>query len=162
MKRRIALLISLVLLFACVGPAHAGKKKAKPKPKPYTSEKGIIAAPHTLLFASTGEMNSVTAREFENTCAIPATNGVDAYVYQVPEEYTKIPAQIAAHSDAMVAWDLYTFFYEEDCTRHPYALQATGSVTMHDTEGEMPAGTYWVLIANFAGDPAMVYYELKP
>ena len=158
-RKALVVAIAMLVVVALIGPATAGKKKG---PKPYKSEEGIIAAPHTLLFASTGELNSVTANEFEARCAIPVTNGLDAYVYEVPKEYQKIEAKIAARAKSMVAHDLYAFFYKADCTLQPYSLQAAGTVHQSDVEGLMPAGTAWVLIADFAGDPATVWYELKP
>jgi hypothetical protein len=159
LKRVLALTTALVLAAGMAGPATAGKKKA---PKPYTSEDGLIVAPHTMLYSSTGEVNSVTANEFENRCAIPASNGLDAYVYEVPKEYQSIEAQIAAHSGATVAWDLYIFFYDKDCQMLPVPIAAQGAVTNADAEGPMPKGTTYVLIANFAGEPGTVFYELKP
>jgi hypothetical protein len=153
-----AVALAALIVTASLGPAVAGKKK----PKPYTSEEGIIAVPHTMLNSTTGEVNSVTAREFEARCEIPASNGLDAYVYEVPKAYQKIEAEIAARANASIAWDLYVFFYTKDCVRAPYSLGAQGSVTQADVEGPMPKGTAFVLIADFAGEPTTVYYELKP
>jgi hypothetical protein len=159
LKKTLALAVVLVLGASLVTPAVAGKKKG---PKPYKSEEGIIAAPHTMLYSSTGKLNSVTANEFEARCAIPVTNGLDAYVYEVPKEYQTIQANITAHGAAQVAWDMYAFFYSKDCELNPYAVTAQGTVTMADAEGIMPAGTAWVLLADYAGDPATIYYELSP
>jgi hypothetical protein len=159
LKKALVLAVVLALGASLFSPAAVAKKKG---PKPYKSEEGVIGAPHTLLYSSTGELNSVTANEFEATCAIPVTNGLDAYVYEVPEEYQAIQANIAAHGSAQVAWDLYIFFYDADCKLNAYAIAAQGTVTMADAEGIMPAGTTYVLIADFAGDPATIYYELKP
>ncbi len=156
--RKTALVLTMALCVALAPPAVAGKKK----PKPYKSEEGRILVPHTLLVSSTGETNSVTAKEFENRCALPASNGFDAYVYEVPKEYQTIQSNIVAKGQAQVAWDLYIFFYDKDCVRNPSAITAQGTVTMADAEGIMPAGTAYVMIADFAGDPATVHYELKP
>lgn len=162
-SRRLIALVAVFALVASLGaPATAGKKKKAPKP--YTSEEGRIAVPHTLLYASTAEVNSVTANEFEARCEIPASNGFDAYVYEVPAEYQKIQANFHAYGKASLGWDLYAFFYKEDCTLQPYAITASGttSFSKQDAEGIMPAGTAYVLIADFLGDPATVYYELSP
>jgi hypothetical protein len=158
MKLRKLLAVVLAAgLVTTVGGAAAGAKK---KPKPYKSEDGVIAVGHTLLYSSTGEVNSVTAKEFENSCAIPASNGLDAYVYEVPAAYQKLEMTFKAVGKAQVAWDLYGFFYDKDCKRLPSAAAAQGAVTMADATGVMPAGTAYVLIANFAGDPVTVHYEL--
>jgi hypothetical protein len=159
-KKTLAVVMAVMLAATLLGPAAVAKKRKKPKP--YTSEEGIIAAPHTMLYATSGEVNSVTANEFETTCSIPVSNGVDAYVYEVPAEYQKIEADISVTATAQVAWDLYAYFYKSDCTLQPYSLQAAGTVAMNDIQGLMPAGTAYVLIADFAGDPATVQYELKP
>ncbi len=158
-RQILAIFLSLALALAFAAPATAGKKKG---PKPYKSEEGIILVPHTLLVSSTNQVNSVTAREFENRCAIPASNGLDAYVYEVPKEYQKIEADFVAKGKAQIAWDLYAFFYDANCKRSPVQINASGAITQQDAQGIMPAGTTYVLIADFAGDPAIVHYELKP
>ena len=163
MKLRRVLTVLLVLaLVASLGvPAMAGKKK---KPKPFTSEDGLIAVPHTLLYATSNEVNSVTANEFENLCQVPVTNGLDAYVWEVPADYQNIESTIKAASTAS-AYDLYVFFYKEDCTLQAYSLQASGSTELiqQAPTGLMPAGTHYVLMANFLGDPAAtVNFTLTP
>ncbi len=153
----VALVLALVASLAA--PALAGKKK----PKPYTSPDGVIALAHTMLYSSTGEVNSVTAREFQARCAVPATNGLDAFVYEVPAAYQKIQSNITATADSSVGHDLYAFFYDKTCKLLPTSVTAGAVVgEKNDAEGIMPAGVSWVLLANFAGDPAVVRFELKP
>lgn len=150
------------LLAGSVVPATAGKKKSN-KPKPYTSEEGVILAPHTLLNSATGEVNAVTAKEFEARCAIPATNGIDAYVYEVPAAYQKIEAQIKAIGSSTIGHDLYVFFYDKECNRNPVSISADAATGgANDAEGILPKGTTYVLIADFCCDPATIHYELKP
>lgn len=161
-KIMVLTLVVAVIAALVVAPATAGKKKKGPKP--YTSPEGLIAVPHTMLYASTGEVNSVTANEFENLCAIPVSNGLDAYVWEVPAEYKSIDSNIETFS-AGSAYDLYAFFYKEDCTLQPYSLQASGSTGLvtNAPKGQMPAGTAYVLMANFLGDPAAaIHFTLKP
>lgn len=161
MKSRnfIAGAVAIGLVVSLIGPATAGKKK----PKPYSSDEGQIAVAHTMLFSSTGEVNSVTAKEFENTCSIPVSNGLDAYVYEVPAAYQKIQANIEAIGRSSIGHDLYIFFYDKDCVRNPVAVSAASAVgEQSDASGIMPAGTAYVLIASFAGDPVTIHYELKP
>ena len=159
---RIVTVLVVLAIVATLGmPAMAGKKK---KPKPFTSEDGIIAVPHTLLYATSGEVNSVTANEFENLCQIPATNGLDAYVWEVPAEYQTIESTIESASTAD-AYNLYIFFYKEDCTLQSYSLQATSATELiqQAPKGLMPAGTHYVLMANFLGDPAAtINFTLTP
>ncbi|MDP9068580.1 MAG: hypothetical protein M3N53_09615 [Actinomycetota bacterium] len=158
-SKYILMALVMALVASSMTPALAGKKK----PKPYKSPDGVIAVAHTMLFASTGEVNSVTANEFEARCEIPATNGLDAYVYEVPKAYQKIQSNILATADSQVGHDLYAFFYDKDCVLLPTSVQAGAVVgEKNDAEGIMPAGVSWVLLANFAGDPAVVRFELKP
>ena len=164
LKKTVILMLVVAVAAALVAaPATAAKKKKK-GPKPFTSSEGLIAVPHTMLYATSGEVNSVTANEFENNCGIPVSNGVDAYVWEVPAEYQAIDSTIETFS-AGDAYDLYAFFYKDDCTLQAYSLQASGSTGLvaHAPTGIMPAGTAYVLMANFLGDPAAaIHFELKP
>ncbi|MGH2756845.1 MAG: hypothetical protein ACRDI3_03560 [Actinomycetota bacterium] len=160
-RRLVVPLVVLALVASLVVPsAVAGKKK---KPKPWKSEEGSIAVPHTMLISSTGERNNVTLREFEARCAIPATNGLDGYVYEVPKEYQTIPSKIAARGSGGTR-ALYIILYDKDCQMQMYF---TGSdaipSTEDDTEGAMPPGIAYVGLANFFGHPQVtVWVELKP
>lgn len=158
-----ALIISMAVLVGAAllaGPATAGKKKKAPKP--YTSADGMVLAPHTLLRASSGQQNSITIQEFENNCGIPVSNSVDAYVYEVPKEYQTIESTITSHAEAS-AYDLYVLFYDASCKLGPYALEASGttSPSTNAPTGLMPVNTAYVVIADFLGDPAKVWFELK-
>ncbi len=159
-SKYILMALVVVMVATLVAPAAAGKKK----PKPYTSPDGVIAIAHTMLYSSTGEVNSITANEFEARCEIPASNGLDAYVYEVPKAYQKIQSNILATADSTaLGHDLYIFFYDKDCALLPTSIQPGAVVgEKNDAEGIMPAGVSWVLLANFAGDPAVVRFELKP
>lgn len=149
----------LVLVAGLMSPAAvAGKKK---KPKPYKSEEHALAVAHTMLIASTGERNNVTLREFEARCAIPATQGFDAVVYEVPKEYQTIQSSVTVSSTASLSYGLYLVMYDKDCQFKLYLSPSTGIPNNADTEGIMPAGIAYVGIANFAGEPANVWWEAK-
>ena len=164
-KRSIVLFtaLSLVAAFAAA-PATAGKKKKK-GPKPYTSSEGAVMVPHTMLVSSTDRVNSVTAYEFEARCDIPATNGVDAYVWEVPADYQKIESTITSFGDGG-SHQLYVFFYKADCTRQTYYLSPSTNTDLETEtapEGIMPKDTAFVLVSNFLGHPGVkVWFELKP
>lgn len=163
MTIRKTLVIGLVMALAVslLGPAAlAGKKKKGPKP--YKSDEGMLLLSHTLLIASTGEANNVTLQEFENRCEIPTTNGLDAYVWEVPKDYQKIQSNVAARSTATQAWDLYFMMYDKNCELKLYLSPTTSVPNTEDTEGVMPAGIAYVAIANFLGEPANVWWEAKP
>ncbi len=154
-------LVLALVMGAMTAPSVAAKKKKKPKP--YTSEEGVVAIGHTLAMSSTGEANSITLNEFEATCAIPATNGIDAFVYEVPAEYQKITSNVAARAEATATWDLYFLMYDKDCKLLPTYLSPTTTIpNTADTEGIMPPGAAYVAITNFAGPPAIVHWEAKP
>lgn len=156
-KMLASFLIGALALGLGAMPATAGKKK----PKPYKSEAHVLAVSHTMLQASTGERNNVTLREFENTCAIPTTQGLDGVVFEVPAEYQKINSSVTTGTTATQAFDLYLVMYDKDCV-HKFTYGASGSVGQIHATGTMPPGVAWVGIANFAGEPAEVWWEAKP
>ena len=152
-KRTTALLIALLLVAAV--PALAGKK-----PKPYKSEDVTLAAPHPVVYGNTGSVNSVTAKEFESSCATPSSNGLDAYVFEVPKEYQTIQASISAKGTASspAGYDLDIYMYDKNCAVK-FASNAEGT----DETGVMPAGIAWVLIHNYVGEPGLTaHIEIAP
>lgn len=163
MKKALVILLVVALAFSLVAApgAVAGKKKKK-GPKPYKSEEHGLAIAHTMLISSTGERNNVTLREFENRCDIPATNGLDAVVYEVPKDYQKIQSSVTVSSDASFSYGLYLVMYDKDCQYQMYLSPSTAIPNNADSEGVMPAGIAYVGIANFAGEPANVWWEAKP
>jgi hypothetical protein len=57
-----------------------------------------------------------------------------------------------------VGYDLDMFFYDADCAI-TFASQAVGT----DETGYMPAGTAWILVHNYQGDPnTSLHIEIKP
>ena len=156
-RRTLALGLVLVLA-AMVQPATAGKRK--PKVKPYKSEEVTVALAHPLFYDATGSVNSVTAKEFENTCAAPASNGLDAYVFEVPAAYQTITASVKAIGTAKTpaAYDLDVYMYDKDC-----AVKSVSNGEGTDETGVMPAGIAWILVDNYLGEPAVSFHiELAP
>jgi extracellular elastinolytic metalloproteinase len=155
-KKLVVLGMVLLLAMTASQVAFAGKKK---KPKPWKSEEVSLGIAHTALYGSSGEVNLVTAMEFEQACALPASQGLDAWVFEVPAEYQKITASAKAIGVAggAVGYDLDMFFYDADCTV-TLASQATGT----DESGLLPAGTSWIVLHNYQGDPnTMAHIELS-
>lgn len=166
MTIRKMLVIGLVLVLAVslLGPAALAGKKKKKGPKPWKSEEGVIAVPHTMLISSSGDTNNVTLKEFENRCEIPASNGFDGYVLEVPKEYQKIQADIVAQGVAGETKSFYIVMYDKDCQMKMY-LNKSDAIPSDEgpTEGIMPAGIAYLGLANFFGHPAAtVWVELKP
>jgi len=155
-KKFIAAFLVLGLLVAFSGPAVAKKKKG---PKPFTSEEATINVGHPVFYSTAGTPASFTAQEFLNSCAIPQSNGADAYVYEVPADYQNITASIQAFGSegTQVAYDLDIFLYDASC-----AQVGVFNSTSADEGGVTPKGTAFVLLYNYTGDPVTVHYELKP
>lgn len=155
-----ALTLGLVLLLAAmVNPALAGKKK--PKLKPWKSDVVSVGLAHPVFFGQTGMVNTVTAKEFENTCAIPASNGLDAYVFEVPAPYQTAQATvkaIGAGAATPAGYDLDIYMYDKDC-QVKLAANAEGT----DEAGVMPVGIAYVLVQNYLGEPQTSFHlELAP
>ena len=128
--------------------AFAGKKKKAPKP--YKSEAVTIAVAHPIFHGQTGEVNGITANEFEQNCAVPTTQGLDAHVFEVPAEYQKLQAGVKAIGapGGAAGYDLDLVFYDANC-----AVTFTSLAEGTDETGFMPAGTAWILMYNYLGDP---------
>lgn len=166
MKKTLALLLTLVLAASIGGSAAAAKKKPK-GPKPYKSEEVTIEVAHSVHHGNSGTIVGLTAQEFMNTCAIPNSNGVDAYVWEVPADYKNVDASISAIGSGAgpEGYDLDIFLFDESCTI-TFASQSTSS----DELAFMGKGTAYILVYNFGspqspaggGGPVTAHFELKP
>ena len=155
MKKTFVLVLVLALALPS-GHAIAAKKK---KPKPYISETVSTGVPHNVAYGSTGSVNGVTAKEFTTTCATPASQGVDAWVFEVPAEYTKINSIVKAIGEppGPLSYDLDLYFFDASC-----AVTFASNATSTDETGYMPAGTTWILMHNYLGDPnTMAHIEIS-
>ena len=165
MKKTLAVLLTLILAASLAGTATAGKKKPK-GPKPYKSEEVTIQFGHTVQYGNSGTVVGVTPQEFINTCAIPASNGLDAYVWEVPEEYKNVDALITAFGAGGTAgYDLDIFLFDEAC-----GITMVSQNTTADETTIMAKGTAFILVHNFGspssqaggGDAVTAHFELKP
>ena len=157
MRRVLTLGLTLAMVLM-IHPALAAKKK--PKVKPYKSDEVTVAVAHPVFFGQTGAVNTVTAKDFENSCAVPASNGVDAYVFEVPAEYQTISAMVKAVGTAATpaGYDLDIYMYDKDCTVK-LAANAEGT----DEVGVMPPGIAYLLVQNYLGEPNVSFHiELSP
>ena len=156
MAKKIAVLMVVLPLLIGSQAASAAKKG----PKPFKSEEVTIAVPHPVVYGNTGSVNSITAKEFEGSCSTPSSNGLDAYVFEVPKDYQNVQAEISAigSSSGPAGWDLDIYLYDANCVT-TFALNAEGT----DESGVIPKGTAWILIHNYLGDPGLsAHIELKP
>src|SRR5687768_5443575 len=115
MKKTLALLLTMAVVASLAGTATAAKKKPK-GPKPYKSEEVTIQLGHSAWYSSAGTVVGLTAQEFINDCALPRTNGVDAYVWPVPDDYKNVDATITAiGAGGPGGYDLDMFLFDDSC-----------------------------------------------
>lgn len=159
-KKLLILGLVLALAAALAGPAAAGKKKKK-GPKPFKSETMTIEIGHPVFNGYSGTVVGITPQEFIQTCALPTTNGVDAAVYEVPADYTKVMASIEATgtgvTDAAAPADIDIYLFDEACAPVG-AFNAAGT----SEAGVISPGTAYVLLHNYTGGPTDVQFTLKP
>ena len=155
MKRLIAFAAVASLAFS-VTPALAGKK-----PKPYKSEVVATGIAHPVFYGQSGSVNAITAKEFENSCSIPASNGLDGFVFEIPKAYQGIQAMIEAlgsNSGSPAGYDLDIYMYDKSCAQ-TFASNAAGT----DESAVIPKGTAFVFVHNYQGEPnTQAQITLKP
>lgn len=165
MKKMLAILLTMVIAASLAGTATAAKKKAK-GPKPYKSEEVAIQLGHSVQYGTSGTIAGITPQEFINSCAIPMTNGFDAYVWAVPDEYKDVDALITAFGAGGTAgYDLDLFLFNEACE-----ITLASQSTSVDETTLMAKGTAFILVHNFGSpdspaggsDPVTAHFELKP
>ena len=165
MKKTLAVLLTLAVAASLGGSAAAAKKKPK-GPKPYKSEEVTIALGHSVQYSNSGTVVGITAQEFINRCAIPNSNGVDAYVWEVPEDYRNVDAElIALGKGGTAGYDLDIYLFDESC-----GITLAANSTSSDERTIMAKGTAYILVHNFGspsspaggGDSVTAHFELKP
>ena len=146
MKRAVVLVLVLALALP-FGHAVGAKKR---KPKPYKCEVVSTGVPHPVFYGQSGEINSITAREFAATCAVPASQGVDAWVFEVPAAYKTLASMIKAIGEpgGAAGYDLDLYFFDDSC-----AVTFVSNNAGTDETGYMPAGTAWIVMHNYLGTP---------
>lgn len=149
MKKLVVFLLASLLVVAVVGgPAAAGKKKKKPKPPPVPvtetitfEEEGTTRVPALTNRVGGGvtELEFVIAKE----CAeMPATQGHDGHVIELPEPYRDGNATLAlTGSDATGLYDYNVYLYDSNCSlMEPYIEEGA------DASGAIPAGAQWAVV----------------
>jgi hypothetical protein len=164
MRKTLALLMTIALAASIAGPATAGKKKKGPKP--YKSEEVTIQIGHSVLYGTAGTLVSITGQEFMNACSLPTTNGIDAYVWEVPEDYKNVDALVSAFgAGGSAGYDLDIFLFDDAC-----GITMASQNTTTDETTVMTKGTAYILVYNFGtsstpvggSDPVTAHIELKP
>lgn len=154
MRKLIAVAAALAIVVA-PSAAFAGKKK----PKPYKSETVSIAAGHPVFNGASGSVLAVTAQEFIARCAIPSSNGLDAYVFEVPAAYQKIESQleVTGTPGAPAPYDVDVYTFDSSC-----AITSAQNSPGTDQTGYLFKGTAFVLVHNYEPGPVDVQLTLKP
>ena len=157
-QKTLTVALAGALLLSVTGGALAGKKKG---PKPYKSEGFTIQVGHPAFHGQSGTMVSVTSQDFLQNCAIPSSNGFDAYVLEVPKDYTAVQAVVeatgVANPDTPAAYDLDLYFYDSACAETGFSNNA-GT----DEVGVMVKGTAFILVHSYTGGPVDAEVSLKP
>lgn len=163
MKKLVVFLLASILVLSVVGgPALAGKKKKKPKPvppAPVTQEITFEAAGTARVPAVTNAAGGgITELEFTvaNECAsMPATQGHDGFVIELPEEYRDGNATLTVTgSDATTLYDFNVYLYSSECSlMEPYIEEGA------DASGGVPAGAQWAIVDLVGG--AQASFDLK-
>ena len=153
MKKLIAIATAFALLVA-PSVASAGKKK----PKPYKSETVSILANHPVFNTNSGSVVAVTAQEFMARCALPATNGLDGYVFEIPKEYQAIQTYISATgSTSAPAYDIDIYTFDSSC-KLTLAINSAGT----DQTGVLPVGTAYIFMHSYEPGDLEAQFTLKP
>lgn len=153
MRKLIAVAAALAVL-AAPSSALAGKK-----PKPYTSDKVTIEVGHPVFNSTSGSIAALTAQEFMARCAIPATNGFDAYVFEVPKTYQKIDSvfEVKGVPGLPYNYDIDVYTFDSSCT-----ITSAQNSPGTDQAGFVTKGTKFLLVHNYEPGPVEVQLTLKP
>jgi hypothetical protein len=151
-----AVAASLVAAPLGAGALAKGKKKG---PKPYVSPEITIQTGHPAFHDASGTLLTVTAQEFVRRCAVPASNGADAAVYEVPAAYKGLEAPIKAigAGASVQPHDLDIYLFDETCTETAF-YNAVGT----DELGYITTDTAFILLHNYAAGPVTAHFELTP
>jgi hypothetical protein len=132
LKSAITAMVAVGMLGAAVPATTQAKPKAKPKPKTFTAS-GLIAG-----------AGFVTHSNFIAQCPeIPATQGVDAFVVEVPMEFAAKPSEAtvkatSVSTDGTVELSYYTYGCDQG------ELYANPPTTV-------PAGTGYIVVQDLFG-----------
>lgn len=161
---RKAVVLGVVLLMGAANPASGASGK---RVKPYKSETVTIQVGKWAPYGDDPETTlMITATEFQAKCAIPTeTQGLDAYVFEVPRPYRTIEAAIRTKGKGVDVTggeyhDIDMYIYDAQCIQI-----AEYTSDSRDEEGFLPAGSAFILLSNYAmavAGPAQVSFLLEP
>lgn len=144
-------LLACIVVGTTILPVEAKKSKKKKAKKPITfSAEGSFALgnPGDLMGAG------ITRNEFIETCALPASQGVDGHVIEVDGPIADVTSDIFVSGTGAVEPDLDMYLYSESCS--PMGSYSTASSS---EAGVMVPGTRFVVVTAFIG--AQIEFEFK-
>lgn len=132
LKRTITTAITVGLLAGALPGAIEAAPRRKPKPKTFTAE-GLIAAPGTVTHAS-----------WIAQCPEPPTaQGADAYIVEVPDEFTAKPSEAVVEATSVSTDNTVELsFYDYGCGQGELYVPAPTTV---------PAGTKFIVVQDLGG-----------
>lgn len=149
MRRAIVVaLIACLAASAFAAPAVAGKKK---KPAKFSTEGAFDIGNPADYMANAG----LVRNELQLTCAIPASQGTDGFVFELPAALQKVDSEASlTGQDATGGPDMDMYFYDEACA-------ATGEVATPELDeyGIVPAGTKYVVVSAWMGADITFLFE---
>ena len=144
-KLLITLMVPTMILASLLAPAQARKAKKKKKPLVTFETNGSIAVANPADLFDVG----ITRSEFETGCSVPAvTQGVDGYVIELPPKVSAVTTRVLVSGTSPSGVGLLDmFFFDKTCAN-------TGRILgSYDGDPIMAAGTKFVLVTNWLGDP---------
>ena len=129
---------------AIAAPSSAGERK---KPLTFKASGSLLAPSPIDLFGQ-----GITRTEFTTACAVPATQGLDGYVIELPKKMTLVDSTVYTEATGLVGLNLLDlFFFSEDCTEMGDFLGSDEGVPV------IPQGTKYVLVTNWFGEPETTF-----
>lgn len=144
MKKSLVVGLAALLVLGVIGAPVATAKKKKKKPIPATKTITFEAEGTIQVAGPSGVAFGITESEFYfvNNCAMPASQGLDGYVVEIPSEFQAGTASLqVAGSDATGAYDLDVYFYDSGCNlMEPYMTEGA------DPSGAIVTGAKWAVV----------------
>jgi HD domain-containing protein len=146
------------------GPATDGPAASDPVPEPPAGESPPPApapAPPGPLFSASGTLLlpgllGLTSAQMQSGCGTPASQGVDALVFDLPPEARVAGAPVVARgSDLLGLHNLDVAFYSETC-----ALVGRLATPAADEAGSLPPGTRFAVVTDRLGIATSVQFQV--
>ena len=135
-------------------PNGGRPREEEPEPAPPThSATGRIRAGNPLSPARGG----VTLHEFLLSCGMPASQGLDGWVFELPSAFPERGAAVSVRGGGSIgAYDLEMRFFSASC-------DFLGSVSTRNADegGVLPAGTHFVVVQESRGVDTVVHLTVR-